>query len=40
MEEKILGFMKNENYRLWKECYEKTYNTPLTYTCDSDKKEN
>lgn len=26
------NYMKLENFRLWKECYERTYSTPLTYT--------
>lgn len=28
------NYMKMENYRLWKECYEKVYNKRLTYTTD------
>jgi len=27
-------FMKNENARAWKECYEKTYGIPLTYNTE------
>ena len=26
--------MKDKNYEMWKEVYEKTYNIPLTYSCD------
>lgn len=26
--------MMQKNYEVWKEIYEKTYNIPLTYTCD------
>ena len=26
--------MKNENYKVWKNVYETTYNTKLTYTTD------
>ncbi len=29
--------MKEVNYQAWKECFEKTYNKKLTYTCDSKK---
>jgi len=25
--------MKNENYRVWKEIYEETYQMPLVYAC-------
>ena len=28
-------YMKEENYRLWKELYEKTYNKPLTYNIET-----
>lgn len=28
--------MKNTNYKVWKDIYEKTYNTPLTYLCDKE----
>lgn len=28
--------MKNKNYEVWKEIYEKTYNIPLSYTCDAE----
>ena len=27
-----VDYMRQENYRLWKDLYEKTYNIPLTYT--------
>lgn len=31
--------MMKENYRVWKEIYEKTYGVPLTYTCPKEKLE-
>ena len=30
-----MEFMKNKNYEMWKEVYEKTYGIPLTYLCDN-----
>ena len=29
-----IEYLKNENYRLWKNCYEAFYKTPLTYSSD------
>jgi hypothetical protein len=26
--------MRDENYRIWKEIYEETYQIPLHYSCD------
>ena len=28
-----IQYMKNENYRVWKEIYEETYQIPLVYAC-------
>lgn len=33
-----IEYMRSENYRLWKDCYESIYKIPLTYTCDAEKK--
>ncbi|MBQ5646351.1 MAG: 1-acyl-sn-glycerol-3-phosphate acyltransferase, partial [Treponema sp.] len=27
-------YMRNKNYEMWKEVYEKTYGIPLTYTTE------
>lgn len=32
-----LEIMKDKNYAMWKEVYEKEYNMPLTYSCDASK---
>lgn len=30
-----MEYLKNKNYAMWKEVYEKVYGIPLTYSCDS-----
>ena len=30
-----MEIMKDKNYEMWKEVYEKTYGIPLTYSCDT-----
>ena len=30
-----MEIMKDKNYEMWKEVYEKVYKLPLTYSCDS-----
>ena len=32
-----MEIMKDKNYAMWKEVYEKEYNMPLTYSCDASK---
>lgn len=32
-----MEIMKDKNYAMWKEVYEKEYNIPLTYSCDASK---
>ncbi len=32
-----MEIMKDKNYAMWKEVYEKEYNLPLTYSCDASK---
>lgn len=31
-----MEFLKDKNYAMWKEVYEKVYGIPLTYSCDSE----
>ena len=32
-----MEYLKDNNYAMWKEVYEKVYGIPLTYTCDASK---
>ena len=32
-----MEYLKDKNYAMWKEVYEKVYGIPLTYTCDASK---
>ena len=31
-----IAWMRDENYRIWKEIYEKFYGIPLVYDCEKD----